>query len=262
MNNWFKKKISSPVITFWGRKKESRHFSKPPIFIGGCGRSGTTLLLSMLSAHPKIFCIPYETDAFTKWKVKSGKFYPTRIDRLYRALLRYSLPKEVHRWCEKRPANVLYIGQILEFYPNASFIHIVRDPRAVCTSIHPSAPNKYWISTERYITDLKAGMRYFEHPRVLTIQYENLILNKGEMIRKICEFIQEDYVPQLDDWVVNATVRKNKAWEHEVKEVEMDSLYKWQNISHKEQIKLIELDPEIRRIAQFFGYRLNKLSIE
>lgn len=257
MNNWFKKKFSSPVITFLGRKKELRHFNKPPIFIGGCGRSGTTLLLSILSAHPKIFCIPYETDAFTDWEKKRGILKPVRIDRLYRALLRYRIPDSVNRWCEKRPANVLYIEQILEFYPNARFIHIVRDPRAVCTSIHPSAPDRYWIPVARYVTDLEAGMRYIDHPQVLTLLYENLILNREEMIRKICEFIQEDYMPQLDNWVNNSTVRKNKAWGHEVKEVTIDSLHKWKNATHKGQIQAIESNQEIRRIAQYFGYKLN-----
>ena len=35
-----------------------------PLIIGGCGRSGTTLLLSVLSAHPKVLAIPHETEAF------------------------------------------------------------------------------------------------------------------------------------------------------------------------------------------------------
>jgi hypothetical protein len=35
-----------------------------PIIIGGCARSGTTLLLSVLSCHPNIYAIPDETYTF------------------------------------------------------------------------------------------------------------------------------------------------------------------------------------------------------
>ena len=34
---------------------------KGPIFIGGTGRSGTTLLQQILEKHPEIFCIPFES---------------------------------------------------------------------------------------------------------------------------------------------------------------------------------------------------------
>lgn len=37
--------------------------NKNPLFIGGGGRSGTTLLLSLISVHPDIYAIPYETRA-------------------------------------------------------------------------------------------------------------------------------------------------------------------------------------------------------
>ncbi len=46
-----------------GRIKDFRLY-KSPILIGGCGRSGTTLLTSILSSHPKIALIPHETGIF------------------------------------------------------------------------------------------------------------------------------------------------------------------------------------------------------
>jgi len=35
--------------------------TRRPIVIGGCARSGTSLLLSLLSCHPQIIAIPVET---------------------------------------------------------------------------------------------------------------------------------------------------------------------------------------------------------
>ena len=44
----------------FGRQRLSR---MSPIVIGGCARSGTTLLLSVLSCHPNVYAIPVETQA-------------------------------------------------------------------------------------------------------------------------------------------------------------------------------------------------------
>ena len=58
------KKIFIPLITAIGKKIEKRRFTCPPVYIGGCGRSGTTLLLSILSAHKDIFACPRELNPF------------------------------------------------------------------------------------------------------------------------------------------------------------------------------------------------------
>lgn len=48
---------------------------KPPIFIYGSGRSGTTLLLNVLSKHPNIYCIKKETNLFVRPKDDNFLFY-------------------------------------------------------------------------------------------------------------------------------------------------------------------------------------------
>ncbi len=45
---------------------------KCPIIIGGCGRSGTTLLLSILGSHPNIQAIKDETGLFLKQNMKDN----------------------------------------------------------------------------------------------------------------------------------------------------------------------------------------------
>jgi hypothetical protein len=74
-----------------------------PVIIGGCGRSGTTLLSAMIDAHPLFFCGPES------------------------------------RWSEKTPGNVRVLDRIFEYFPRARFIHVIRDGRdVVCsTRTHP-----------------------------------------------------------------------------------------------------------------------------
>ena len=51
-----------------------------PVLIGGCDRSGTTMLGSMLGAHPRCICVP-ETN-FIVHLFRQEKFDPNHIDPL------------------------------------------------------------------------------------------------------------------------------------------------------------------------------------
>ena len=147
------KKISNPIINYLGKKKMKGRFQDMPIIIGGCGRSGTTLLLSIISAHPNIFAFPKEIGVFSEWHNSNP-----RIDRLYRYVLVNSLPNEKNRWCEKTPGNVRHFDKILSYFNNkVKLIHIIRDGRDVMLSKHPKKPDSYWIFPVIWINDVKEG---------------------------------------------------------------------------------------------------------
>ena len=256
MDHWLKRTFSSPIINFFGRLKADRHFSNPPILIGGCGRSGTTLLLSILSAHPEIFAIPNETDAFTQWKYAATGLIPVRIDRFYRSLLLNRINSANNRWCEKRPANVQHIPEILSYFgEKARFIHLVRDPRAVCTSRHPSSPDEYWIPIDRYISDVNAGLAYNNHPQVLTIKYEDLIIDFSTTLNVITEFLAIDLTEELLDWHEHATVRLHKAWDGEVSGLDQSSLFKWKKPIHVNRVNAILSDERMQTIMKRLNYQ-------
>lgn len=234
MNTWWKRHLTSPVVNYLGRRRERASFSKGPILIGGCARSGTSLLLSALSAHPAIYCFPHEVDAFTSWVDKK----PQRLDRLYRYLLTHKISESHDRWCEKRPFNVRYIGEILEYMGSeCRIIHIVRDPRAVCSSIHPERPNEFWVSPERWINDVGAGLAWKNHPQVLTVKYEDLVQLTQQTIGNICDFLDEERHPHILDWFNHATVRKNRAWDHQLEEMSQDKMENWRSDQFAEKIE-------------------------
>lgn len=255
VNNLFKKYLTSPVINAWGSKIQKKHFRKPPILIGGCGRSGTTLLLAIISAHPAIFAFPHEVDAFTEWERVDGKLKPTRIDRMNRHLIRTSIPHGVTRWCEKRPYNVLHIPEILAYHGTGTkFIHLVRDPRAVCTSKHPEKPGEYWVPIERWINDTGTGLAHINNPQVLTIKYEDLILETDRLIKELCDFIEEDLTPEIISWYDHATVRKNRAWFDGLKNIQPESLTKWQKPENQVRVEEIIANPQVKNLMEQLGY--------
>jgi len=128
---------------------------EPPIVVGGCARSGTTLMRVMLDTHPNIYCGP-ESSLFTPIRIKtrrrirelSWKFDVSArdIERLLGAsrCLSEFIEKffnhltSVHgksRWGEKTPTNVLHLDYIFRHFPRAKFIHMIRDGRDVACSL-------------------------------------------------------------------------------------------------------------------------------
>ncbi|MEL6179649.1 MAG: sulfotransferase, partial [Myxococcota bacterium] len=71
----------------------------PPIFIIGNGRSGTTLLRLMLSAHPNIH-LTHEA-SFWLWERRA----PASLDG--EALLRFYIKSLHFRWLRQDPADVV-----------------------------------------------------------------------------------------------------------------------------------------------------------
>jgi hypothetical protein len=230
------------------RHKARKYLSDPPIIIGGCGRSGTTLLLSIISSHPKVFAISEETGAFcpTSYSQSHGKYdfdinSPINTDYFYYKYFNTSFRhKSYRRWCEKTPKNILFFEKILEYFNgNVKLIQIIRDGRDVILSKHPSNPSTYWVSVDRWINDTYAGLKYIDDPRVLTVCYEKLVLNSEMQIQRICNYLDLDYCKEIRHWYQYATVRQNAAWEAEVQPIFRDSIGRWKDPHNMDRVSLL-----------------------
>ena len=119
--------------------------------------------------------------------------------------------------CEKTPQDVFYIKEILELFPEAKIINMVRDPRGVMLSqkrkwqrrnmgagfmtrkeqrrlrinYHPITISKLWNASQR------AAQPFLEHERVRTVIFENLVNQSEELVRGLCSFLEITYDPAM-----------------------------------------------------------------
>jgi hypothetical protein len=250
------KKPFLPLITAMGRRIERRRFSDPPIYIGGCGRSGTTLLLSILSAHEKIFACRRELGIFNDAATdEHGRVYPGRIDRLYRTFLSSDIPATATRWCEKSPSNIYHVDEIETYHAgDFKFIQIVRDGRDVVLSKHPTNPDEYWVSPQRWIDDVGFGKQYLDHPKVHTILYHDLIEQYEETIGGICKFLEIEMTPSIAQCHQHAKVKRNNAYFGKVKALSNKSIGKWKKDENRARARELTDIPEAMELLRFYDF--------
>lgn len=258
-----RKLLLTPLITKLGRAKETRCFTDPPVLIGGCGRSGTTLLLSILDAHPHICGIREQTYGFMSWETDRGSeggpvlsAQPSRPDRFYRHLLFTRVPRPARRWCEKTPMHVRHFEELLAYFgERVRLIHLVRDGRDVITSRHPFNPTEYWVPIARWVNDVAAGLRVADDPRVLTLKYEDLVKRFEPTIQKVCAFLGEEPVPEIMAWYEHTRIRRSRHWSSSVCRLHAGAIGRWREPAHRTRVEDFMRNKEAREHLLRLGYR-------
>lgn len=215
---------------------------KGPIFVVGCPRSGTTLLQQMLDAHPVVAIAP-ETFFMERFWLHRDRYGDLADDSNFHQLIEdlIDIPEFAEMglnpisfreavWQSKRdypvvfrllleqfselqgakivgektPKHVLHMEALLQFFPSARFIHIVRDPRAVVTSWQ----HVPW-STGSLTGDVRVWRRYVAKVRycspavasaVFTLHYEQLVSQPEKILHDLCSFLDLKYHPKMMDY--------------------------------------------------------------
>lgn len=173
-----------------------------PVLIGGCPHSGTTLLCSILSAHPDIFT--FSCNDYEPLSNHDGIAHTeTTLDftTLYERQLKDLKGKYSH-WCECSQANIFYVPEIIEkFGEDARVIHVVRDGRDVITSDLQEKTHRIRVKPERWLEYICAGMKFDACPQILLVRYEDLVFRFDETMLAICEFIGVDFIFDLHKYL-------------------------------------------------------------
>jgi len=155
------------------------------------------------------------TEAKTITASIEGPLYPHRV---LNAFLFHETRKNGKTIpCEKTPQDIFYIGEILELFPDARIVNMVRDPRGVLLSqkrkwqrkkmgagfmtkkeqrrlrinYHPITISKLWNSS------IRAAAKFKGHAQVHNVIFEQLVNASEQEVRSLCTFLGIEYQPSM-----------------------------------------------------------------
>ena len=204
------------------------------VFLLGAPRSGTTWLQAMIASHPCVSTGP-ETHFFEaiaplidfyqkprprpdglKEYLSEEEFWEEIVNLFHRIVSNVPPPKrKPYFFLEKTPQHVFYIDIILRCFPEAYFIHLIRDPRDVVASILRAAktwgkgwfPDSATIAAElwkRSVLEAKKIPKKIKNPeRFFELRYEDLKADTPGKLAAIFDWLGLEYDNTL---VQNITV--------------------------------------------------------
>jgi hypothetical protein len=189
--------------------------SDAPIFVIGCGRSGTTLLRMILDSHPRISCgeetkflIDLQSIVTRYWGLLSTyglerAFWIDHIRRLYLDFQGAYLERRGKaRWADKTPTYTPHLPFIDELFPTAQYVHLLRDGHDVVASHRERwgwragarAANSIWVS---YVRAARAFGARLPPGRFHELRYEDLVTTPEPTARALFAFLCEDWDPAV-----------------------------------------------------------------
>lgn len=214
-----------------------------PFFIIGSGRCGSTLLRLILDGHSRIV-MPPETWFLLDWtrrfdatalltkseveeiidlttnhcrwpefEINAVEFQaqaravqqPTLRSLADLVFDEFRRREGCTRWGEKTPRYFRIIPELAKIFPDARFIHLVRDGRDVAKSFY----DRKWLdgclhrNTAEWMKATDAVLRdssQLGDNRFLEVRYEDLVLETEATIGRICDFLGEEIEPAMLSW--------------------------------------------------------------
>lgn len=218
-------------------KDKENMIQPTPIFILGSGRSGTTITSSLLNRFPRIhisketgyigLCMPLlksmeDRSSFEKLVVETNSWLESERwekrateDGFRRFCNQYSLtgPRawlhyvwqlespvpwhELEYIGDNTPLYVMAIPALLELFPDARFVHMMRDPRDIVCSITKmrfgaedlSAAAFEW---HTYVGCWLMAERIVPAPQRTEVRYEDLCVQPEKTLIRLAEFLGRD----------------------------------------------------------------------
>jgi len=200
-----------------------------PLFVVGSPRSGTTLLRVMLAGHPGLFAppemllAPFATMAERAARLEERFWEKGGLRRTIMELLQVDVDeakrveasladrgtREVYAWVQERIAPRILVdkcphlavdpsalGRLVEWFPLARWLWIVRHPGSVTRSIenmpmaevmlsgYAAETGDLWYSTNRALRDFLATI---PAERQALVRYEDLVTDPRDALGKVCQ---------------------------------------------------------------------------
>jgi len=248
------------------------------IFIIGCYNSGTTLLARILEQHPKIAGLPAEGHFLTNklitplsvdiprlWTKKEDLFTIAADEKedLAKAVLKdwkkHITKVNAEFILEKSPPDIARLLWLQKNFPDACFIHIIRNGYAVALGIEKKIANEF--SHKQDVLRLaayqwKRSAEIFRRDseklnKVLEVSYEELSENPVKTIKQITDFL---VLSPLEESILNKSFKIR----------ELNKVIENQNPERLKQMTLDEkriISSTASNMLIYYGYEKNQPQI-
>jgi hypothetical protein len=213
-----------------------------PIFVIGAARSGTTLLRIMLSSHSALY-IPPESDFIPRLflgrehpamrraraerniriVLENRRFFrewtaepldpTTFVDQLpdlmpatflHSLFGQYATQHGARRWGDKSPIYTNYVPMLARLFPDAQFVHLIRDGRDAAMSALAAYRDRFYVdiyfaarSWRARVDAARRAGAALGPSRYLELRYEALTTEPELVLRTLCEFLDEPFEPAM-----------------------------------------------------------------
>ena len=207
----------------------------PHVFVVGSARSGTSLCSTFIKSSPD--CVSYHAESkllkdcifkygpltdegararfYADW-LESRQYRRSGLDReqadalfdgcqdyycfLNAVMMAMATQQGAHYWLDGTPDNMYVVDEIVEAFPNARIIHMIRDGRAVATSLarlgwsgvptsnFDDALDYAAIKWEMQVRRLRDFSKRITD-RYLEVRYEDLVTDPECISQTICDFL-------------------------------------------------------------------------
>lgn len=257
-----------------------------PFFVVGAMRSGTTLLRLMLASHPRL-AIPPEShflaellefeefagglagnrDTVVNWLISHRRLADLKLgpDWMRSTLLalepftsrsiasalfsEYARREGKPRWGDKTPRYRSFIPQLHGLFPEAKFIHVMRDGRDTALSAwRAKFGPKTWAAAvfdwRDSVRDAWKGAEGLGQEAFLQVRYEDLLCDPESVLASICAFLGEEYhaeMLQFSEIARREVPPWEAAWHAKLEQpLDPENKEKWKTGLKPEQIVLFE----------------------
>ncbi len=264
--------------------KKSSRIQRPqkiicPIFIVGAPRSGTNIFYRTLARHPDLAWISNITKKFPSslwltrlimlfrddhrpteannvWQKFTGSDHESlgrddvtaAVGKYLRAVVENNLQIfKKPRFVNKCPGNSVRIDFLKEIFPDAIFIHIIRDGRAVGYSIMRSRlahAGAYWsvkppgwrdllklplvdacaLQWKMTVKAILQSAKNLPRKQYLAIKYEDLVARPVELFKQVAEKCNLVWQEDLLQTITTGMDNRNFKWQTEMQDADKDRL--------------------------------------
>ncbi|MEY2403147.1 MAG: hypothetical protein QOD38_698, partial [Acidimicrobiaceae bacterium] len=151
-------------------------------------------------AHPKVASWSLDPEVIRAALVTDPA--PDYADAVRRVFAAYAEAHGKPRYGDKTPRYVLSLPLLATLFPEARFVHIIRDGRDVAPSLMkahwgPATITRAALNWQQQVEQGRTDGRALGPSRYLEIRYEELVADPQPIVEELCNFLDLPFAPEM-----------------------------------------------------------------